>query len=85
MKYALNLAEDGRVLSASFVSEHTPNDAVIVDELPDGNICDYRYADGEYTHDPLPVEPVEEKPTQLDRIEAQVAYTAMMTDTLLEV
>lgn len=27
----------------------------------------------------------EEQPTQLDRIEAQVAYTAMMTDTLLEV
>lgn len=26
-----------------------------------------------------------EKPTQMDRIEAQVAYTAMMTDTLLEV
>lgn len=24
-------------------------------------------------------------PTQLDRVEAQVAYTAMMTDTLLEV
>lgn len=27
----------------------------------------------------------EEKPTQLDIIEAQVTYTAMMTDTLLEV
>lgn len=26
----------------------------------------------------------EEQPTQLDMIEAQVAYTAMMTDTLLE-
>jgi hypothetical protein len=26
-----------------------------------------------------------EKPTQLDRIEAQTTYTAMMTDTLLEV
>lgn len=25
------------------------------------------------------------KPTQLDRVEAQVTYTAMMTDTLLEV
>lgn len=25
------------------------------------------------------------EPTQADRIEAQVAYTAMMTDTLLEV
>lgn len=24
-------------------------------------------------------------PTQLDRVEAQAAYTAMMTDTLLEV
>lgn len=30
-------------------------------------------------------EPVEEVPSQLDIIEAQVAYTAMMTDTLLEV
>ena len=30
-------------------------------------------------------EPVEPKPTQLDMIEAQVTYTAMMTDTLLEV
>ena len=26
-----------------------------------------------------------EQPTQLDRIEAQITYTAMMTDTLLEV
>ena len=26
-----------------------------------------------------------EQPTQLDRLEAQLAYTAMMTDTLLEV
>ena len=30
-------------------------------------------------------EPVEEAPSQLDQIEAQVTYTAMMTDTLLEV
>ena len=27
----------------------------------------------------------DQEPTQLDMIEAQVAYTAMMTDTLLEV
>ena len=40
---------------------------------------------GEYTIEDngLP-EPVE-KPTQIDIIEAQVTYTAMMTDTLLEV
>lgn len=29
-------------------------------------------------------EPIE-KPTQLDEVQAQVTYTAMMTDTLLEV
>lgn len=34
----------------------------------------------------LPHEPEPDpEPTQLDRIEAQVAYTALMTDTLLEV
>lgn len=39
---------------------------------------------GEYTiEDDGVVEVVE--PTKMDRIEAQVAYTAMMTDTLLEV
>lgn len=30
-------------------------------------------------------EPVPDTPTQIDQIEAQVTYTAMMTDTLLEV
>lgn len=30
------------------------------------------------------LETIEEEPTQLDRVEAQVTYTAMMTDTLLE-
>lgn len=29
-------------------------------------------------------EPVEPEPTQLDRVEAQATYTAMMTDTLME-
>ena len=38
--------------------------------------------DGEYTiEDDGKPEPA---PTQLDRIESQVTYTAMMTDTLLE-
>ena len=30
-------------------------------------------------------EPIEPEPSQLDIIEAQVTYTAMMTDTLMEV
>ena len=55
----------------------------IVDSVPEGNIADYLYIDGEYVYSPLPAEEAVEEPTQLDRIEAQVTYTAMMTDTLL--
>lgn len=39
---------------------------------------------GEYTIEDDGIEEVTE-PSQLDKIEAQVTYTAMMTDTLLEV
>lgn len=34
---------------------------------------------------PEPEFEIELEPTQMDKLEAQVAYTAMMTDTLLEV
>ena len=83
MKYALNLAKDGRILSVTY-EKYAPRDAVLVENLPDGNTSDYRYVGGKFVHDPIVVVEVE-KPSQLDRIEAQVAYTAMMTDTLLEV
>ena len=56
MKYVLNIGEDYRVLSASFLSQYIPKGAVIVDELPLGNISDYRYFDGDYIYDPLPVQ-----------------------------
>ena len=83
-KYALNLAEDGRILSATF-EKYAPADSVLADELPEGNLADYRWQDGAFVYDPLPEpEPVTEEPSQLDRIEAQSVYTAMMTDTLLE-
>lgn len=84
MKYALNLAEDGRILSATY-EEYASDDNVLVDELPDGDISEYLYVNGQYIHDPLPEPEVDEQPSQLDMIEAQVTYTAMMTDTLLEV
>lgn len=85
MKYALNLSKDGRILSATF-EKYAPLDAIKVDTLPDNNISDYLYVNGEFVYDPLPkpAEP-EDIPSQLDRIESQVTYTAMMTDTLLEV
>ena len=40
---------------------------------------------GEYTVEDDGQPAIVEAPSQLDVIEAQVAYTAMMTDTLLEV
>lgn len=52
MGYALNLSEEGRVLSATF-EEYAPINAVIVDNIPDGNICDFMYVDGEYIYDPI--------------------------------
>ena len=84
MSYALNLAADSRVLSATF-PEFAPGDAVVVEALPDGDITNYRYVDGEFVYDPQLVESEVDTPSQIDRIEAQVTYTAMMTDTLLEV
>lgn len=82
--YALNLAADGRILSAT-KPEYAPVNAATVETLPDGDIYEYRYVNGEYIHDPLPKQEEETPaPTQLDRVEAQAMYTALMTDTLLE-
>ena len=69
--YALNLAEDGRVLSATD-PKYAPN-AVTVVTLPDGDIYEYRLVDGVFVHDPLPVpeEPtVTEEPTADDVLNA---------------
>ena len=84
MKFALNLGEDGRVLSATY-PQYAPKDAVVVDVLPEGNIAHYLYVDGEFIYSPLDPVVMTAEPTQLDIIEAQVTYTAMMTNTLLEV
>lgn len=63
---ALNLEkETGRILSAWKVLPDGNYDGMpIVEELPDGDITEYLYIDGQYIHDPLPEpeqpEPVEE-------------------------
>ena len=83
-KYALNLGTDNRILSVCECIEGMEYD-IVVESFPDDNVRDYKYINGEYVHDPEPKpEPQPEKPTQLDALEAQVTYTAMMTDTLLE-
>ena len=92
MTYVLNLAEDGRIRSAGIYHVDPPDGAVVVDKAlldevkaAKRRITDHRYVDGTLVYDPLPAKEKAVKPSQLDIIEAQVAYTAMMTDTLLEV
>ena len=88
MNFVLHLNKNKRIQSATtaqFASVYPPDSIVYVESLPEGDISEYLYIDGEYVHSPRPQPaPVTPVPTQLDRIEAQVTYTAMMTDTLLE-
>ena len=81
---ALSLNSDGRILSAWKVLPNGNYDGMpIVDTLPEGNLPDYQYINNEFIYNPLPKEEVKEVPSQLDVIDAQITYTAMMTDTLL--
>lgn len=82
MKYGLHLAPDGRVLSAA-LAEFSAEASVGAQVLPEGDLADYRFLEGDFVYDPQPRQDTQ-LPTQLDRIEAQLVYTAMMTDTLLE-
>ena len=64
--YSLNLDIDNRVLSACVCLEGFEY-MNIVDVLPEGDISDYRYVDGEYVYDPLPEpEPQPVEPTADD-------------------
>lgn len=70
MKIALNLSDDGRILSVTF-DRFAPPEQPRVENLPDGDITEYRYVDGEYIHEPLPeTELPEEKPTVEERVSA---------------
>ena len=64
--YSLNLDKDGRILSACICLDGFEY-MNIVDVLPDGDISDYKYIDGEYVYDPLPEpEPQPVEPTADD-------------------
>lgn len=84
MKYALNLDKDdgNRILSATY-EKYAPKDAVLVEELPEGNVADYRYVEGEYIYDPIPKEEVEEQGATLeDRVADLEADSTDMKEAL---
>lgn len=72
MKYALNLADDGRILSVTY-EEFAAKGMSIVEEIPEGNIVNYKYINGEFIYDPLP-EPKqpEREPTAQDDTDAML-------------
>lgn len=76
--YALNLAEDGRVLSVTY-SEYAPGAAPRVTELPEGDLYEYIFKDGVFIHDPLPKEEILEEPS----IEEQIKELQEALDLLL--
>ena len=78
MTYALNLSDSKRILSACVVLPNGNYEGMpTVDTLPEGNLYEYLYVDGEYIHDPLPApEQPEVKPTQEERITALEAQLA---------
>lgn len=66
MRYALNLADDGRILSVTYEQYAAPGQP-IVDALPDGDINDWLFVNGEYVYDPLPApEPPAPEPSADD-------------------
>lgn len=77
---ALNLSTDNRILSACKVLPNGNYDGMpIVDTLPEGNLPDYLYINGEYIYDPLPKEPEPAPaPTVWDELDA--AYQSGYND-----
>ena len=79
--YALNLSDDERILSVCIALPTTPNTLPRIDLLPNGEITDYRYENGEYIYDPLldqPNQPLRE----IDVLKEQVAA---IEDALCEI
>lgn len=84
MVYDLN----GNVLESYDLSKGSLSTRTVIraGAVPIDNITKFAWADDDYEEVQvyIPYEEQTTEPTQLDRIEAQVAYTAMMTGTLME-
>lgn len=81
--YALNLGADKRILSATS-EKYASKGMVFVDKLPDGDISDYLYINGNYVYEPVPAPPP--VPTPEERIEElEAALSALLRgDTLAD-
>ena len=77
MKYALNLNDDNRILSACVALPNTPADLPRVDTLLEGDVSDWLYQGGKYVYDPLPrPEPPAPEPSADDVLNALLGVTS---------
>lgn len=74
MKYALNLAKDGRILSVTY-TKYAPENACIVDELPEGDINNYKYINGKYVYEINVENRIMEINSEISTIKAQLYST----------
>ena len=81
----INIDDTNRIVAASYDFHCGDNEieVTIPEEIELVKIHEYKYINNKFVHDPLPIIEPEVIPSQLDVIEAQVTYTAMITDTLL--
>lgn len=80
------LGDDGRVLHAAWYKT-PPEGAVIVDraDLPEGNVAQYKYVNGEFIFDPMPeMQHGVPEPTTDERIAALEQMAAEQDAALIE-
>lgn len=85
MGYALNLADDGRILSATAEKYRAAGQPIVL-HLPDGDISDYIYQNGHFILSPLP-KPAETPDHGIlisSQIDAIVARNEFLEDCIAE-
>ncbi len=84
--FAISIGADNQILDCCS-AEVAPDDWIIVDVIPFGIITDYDYIGGKYVLNQARKderiaarEAVENAPTRLDKVEADLYYVAMMEE-----
>lgn len=75
--YGIVLQNNMRI-GAVYMHDFIPEDAIQVESLPERDVYDYVYADGEFVYDPMP-QP-EHQPTQEERITVLEEQNAMLIE-----
>jgi len=87
--YAINLNSENRILRAT-EERFADSESYLVESLPTGesekekDISNWKYINSQYVYDPLPDPEPQPEPIDIGKLDAQVLYTALMTDTLIE-